>query len=257
MHRGRLAGLLLWGIFLLGGCAHHPADDPADPLENVNRAMWSFDEKADKYVLRPVAVGYVKVTPTWMRRCVANFLSNVTYTTTIVNDLAQLKMVHFGSDIGRFVFNSIWGIGGLFDPATVVGLEKHDEDFGQTLGYWGVGEGWFLMLPFFGPSDNRDLVGKGVDIFTVPTHYLPGRYDLPNYLVSYVVSPVSQRAGTLSEDSLLNQQFDTYLFVRTAYLQRRQALIYDGNPPAESYDVDSGDDSSPAKTPAASTPQKK
>jgi phospholipid-binding lipoprotein MlaA len=247
----------LLAVLLLSGCAHRPADDPADPLENVNRAMWSFDEKADKYVLRPVAVGYVKVTPNWMRRCVANFLSNVTYTTTIVNDLFQLKMVHFASDIGRFVFNSAWGVGGLFDPATNIGLVKHDEDFGQTLGYWGMGEGWFLMLPFFGPSDNRDLLGKGVDIFTTPTHYLPGRYDLPNYMVSYVVAPVSQRAGTLSEDSLLNQQFDTYLFVRTAYLQRRQALIYDGNPPPESYDVDTSDDSPPTKAPAASSPKKK
>ena len=156
--------------------------------------------------------------------------------------------------------NSIWGIGGLVDVGTRVGLVKHDEDFGQTLGYWGMGEGWYLMIPFLGPSDNRDLLGRGVDMFSNPTYYLPGRYDLPHYLATYVLDSVNRRANALPSDSLLESQFDTYLFVRTAYLQHRQALVYDGNPPPDDLGLsDYGDDSStPAPAPGnpAQTPPK-
>ncbi len=238
---------------LLASCAHHPADDPADPLEPVNRAMWTFNSKADQYVLKPAAKSYVAVTPGWAREGITNFFSNLVYPTTIVNDFFQAKFSQGASDTGRFVVNSLWGIGGLIDVGNRVGLPKHDEDFGQTLGYWGVGEGWYLMVPFIGPSDNRDIVGKGVDIFTAPAHYIPGRYDLPHYLVDYVLNSVNIRANALPSDSLLESQFDTYLFIRTAYLQHRQALVYDGNPPPEDLGLsDYGDDSStaaPAPTP--------
>jgi phospholipid-binding lipoprotein MlaA len=114
-----------------------------------------------------------------------------------------------------------------------------------------VGEGWFLMLPFLGPTDNRDLLGKGVDVFTNPVHYVPGRYDLPQYLTTFVLYNVNLRANLLSTDSLLESQFDQYLFIRTAYLQHRQALVYDGNPPPEDLGLsDFGDDSSGSGTPA-------
>jgi phospholipid-binding lipoprotein MlaA len=239
---------------LLASCAHHPADDPSDPLEPVNRAMWSFNSKADQYVLKPAAKGYVAVTPGWAREGLTNFFSNLIYPTTIVNDFFQAKFTQGAADTGRFVVNSIWGVGGLIDVGNRVGLPKHDEDFGQTLGYWGVGEGWYLMIPFLGPSDNRDLLGKGVDIFTNPTHYLPGRYDLPNYLTGYVLDNVNKRANALPSDSLLDSQFDTYLFIRTAYLQHRQALVYDGNPPPEDLGLsDNGDDGSTA-APAPAAP---
>jgi len=245
MHR--CCSIFAAAAVLLAGCAHRPADDPADPLEHVNRAVWKFDSKADDYVLKPVAKTYVAATPGWVREGLTNFFSNLKYPTTIVNDFLQAKFVQGVSDIGRFAVNSSYGIGGLVDVGTRVGLPKHTEDFGQTLGHWGLGEGWFLMLPLLGPSDNRDLVGSGVDIFTSPTYYLPGRYDLPNYLTNYVLYNVNVRANLLPTDSLMESQFDTYLFVRTAYLEHRQALVYDGNPPPEDLGLDSpGDDSAPA-----------
>ena len=222
---------------LLGACAHTPADDPADPLESVNRKMFAFNRTADRYVLRPVARSYVKVVPDVARKGVGNFFSNLLYPTTIVNDLLQVKFVQFFADIGRLLLNSSVGLGGLIDVATDAGLPRHEEDFGQTLGYWGLGPGWYLMIPLLGPSDNRDLIGRGADVFTSPLHYVDNNY------VSYGllgVNLIDTRAGLLSADKFIDEQFDPYIAIRTAYLMRRQSLVYDGNPPAESYDL--GDD---------------
>ncbi len=242
---------LILAALALSACAHRPADDPADPLESANRAVYKFNSTADHYILRPAAKGYVAVVPEWAREGITNFFNNLFYPTTIVNDFLQGKLKQGTADTGRFVVNSIWGVGGLVDVGNRVGLERHDEDFGQTLGTWGVGEGWFLMIPFLGPSDNRDLIGKGVDTFTNPVHYLPGRYDLPQYLTTFVLFNVDRRANLLSTDSLLEAQFDQYLFVRTAYLQHRQALVYDGNPPPEDLGLSSfDDDASQAAQPA-------
>ncbi|MDR3419600.1 MAG: VacJ family lipoprotein [Nevskia sp.] len=238
----------------LAACAHHPADEPADPLEPVNRAVWSFNHTADQYVLKPVAQGYVDVTPDWAREGISNFFGNLTYPTTIVNDFLQAKFKQGVADTGRFVVNSTYGVGGLIDVGERVGLHRHDEDFGQTLGYWGVGEGWFLMLPLLGPSDNRDLIGRGFDSFTTPTRYLPGRYDLPNYAVTLGLYTINLRANLLPSDSLMESQFDTYLFIRTAYLQHRQALVYDGNPPPEDLGLSDIDDSDSAKPKAGDKP---
>jgi len=250
-------GLLL-AATALGGCAHHPPDEPSDPLEPMNRVIFKVNDKADQYVLHPVAKGYVAITPALVRRGISNFFSNLGEPRTIVNDLLQAKFLHGASDLGRFLLNSTAGLAGFIDVATPAGLEKHDEDFGQTLGYWGVGEGWFLMLPFLGPSDNRDLVGSGADIFTSPTYYLPGRYDLPNYLISYGLYFINLRANLLPSDSLMESQFDTYLFIRTAYLEHRQALVYDGNPPPEDLGDSADDSSAPAAAaPEAATPTKK
>lgn len=231
----------LFALLATAGCAHHPADDPADPLEPVNRAVYKFNDTADRYVLRPVAQGYVKVTPGVVREGVTNFFDNLAYPKTIVNDFLQAKFKRGVSDLARFLVNSVYGVGGLIDVGSRVGLAKHDEDFGQTLGRWGVGEGWFLMLPLLGPSDGRDAIGMGVDLYTVPTRYFPGRYDVYNYSAT-ALNLVNLRANLLPADSLLREQFDPYLFVRTAYLQRRQSLVYDGNPPPEDYGLDQGDD---------------
>jgi phospholipid-binding lipoprotein MlaA len=226
-------GLLTLGIGLLCGCAHHPADDPADPLEPVNRAVFTFNIKADKYVLKPVALGYIDVVPAKVRAHVTNFFENLVYPKTIVNDALQAKFERSAADTGRFLLNSTAGIGGIFDVATPAGLEKHDEDFGQTLGVWGLGEGWYLMLPLIGPSDNRDFVGYLAGIPMTPTHYLPSDYDWLDLSLT-VANIVNVRAALIPGfDDLLQSQFDQYLFVRTAYLQKRQAEIYDGNPPPE------------------------
>jgi len=234
---------------LLAGCAHRPADDPADPLEPVNRAVFSFNEKADKYALKAVAQAYVYVVPEPARSGVTNFFDNLDEPRNIVNALLQLKFKQSAINTGRLLLNTTAGLGGLFDVASEVGLKPHEEGFGQTLGYWGVGEGWYLMLPILGPSDNRDLVGFIGDIPTKPSFYLPGRFDVYNYSAT-ALNAVNERANFLTSDRLLSQQFDKYLFIRTAFLQQRQSLIYDGNPPLEDYEIPSDD-------PAPAAPAKK
>ena len=245
----RVAGLA--AALLAGGCAHLPADDPADPLEPVNRGIYTFNEKADQYVLRPVARGYEKALPVFVRDRVRNFFDNLFYPTVIANDLLQLKGQLLAQDFARFVLNSTFGVAGLFDIATPGGLPKNSEDFGQTLGRWGVGEGWYLMLPLLGPSDNRDLVGRIGDGFTSPLYYsdaLEWTYGLS------ALDVVSDRADLLKADKMLEQQLDRYVFVRTIYLQLRQNKVYDGNPPKEDYGFeedfeDNGDAPAPEDAP--------
>jgi len=230
----RVPGLLLAAV-ALGGCAHTPPDDPSDPMEGWNRGVYKFNTVADKYVLRPVAKGYDKVTPAPVQTGIGNFFANLFYPTVIVNDLLQLKLRQFGADTLRFVVNTTAGIGGLFDPATHVGLPAHDEDFGQTLGYWGVGPGWYLMLPLLGPSDNRDLVGAVGDWHTNPLTHVDDE-DEEWAWGAGVLQAVHQRANLLGFDSVLEQQLDPYVFVRSLYLQNRLYKVYDGNPPKEDFD---------------------
>jgi len=233
----RLAGIsLLIATLAVAGCAHRPADDPADPLEPVNRAVFKFNETADKYALRPVAKVYADITPAPARQGITNFFDNLQEPRNIVNAILQAKFVQAGKNLGRLLLNSTAGLAGFVDVATEVGLEKHEEGLGQTLGYWGVGEGWYLMLPLLGPSTNRDLVGFAGDSFVNPSFYLPGRYDV--YSISAnAVNLVNTRANFLAADGILQQQFDRYLFVRTAYLQQRWNLIHDGNPPLEGFEL--------------------
>jgi phospholipid-binding lipoprotein MlaA len=232
---------------LLGACAHTPADDPADPLETVNRGIYVFNEKADHYGLRPVAKGYDTVMPDVARQGVRNFLSNLFYPTVVVNDLLQAKGTQGAQDLCRFVINTTVGLGGLFDVATRGGLTANDEDFGQTLGYWGVGPGWYLMIPFLGPSDNRDFVGRVVDYGSNPLVYV--NEPVASYGIS-ALNAVDTRAGLLSADKFMAQQMDRYVFVRSIYLQNRNAKVYDGNPPKEDYGVEEDNSPAPAAQPA-------
>jgi phospholipid-binding lipoprotein MlaA len=223
----------------LAGCAHTPPDDPSDPMEGWNRGVYTFNKGADKYVLRPVAKGYDKVTPAPVKTGVGNFFSNLFYPTVIVNDLLQLKLKQFGSDTLRFVFNTLVGIGGIFDVSTRAGLVAHDEDFGQTLGYWGVGPGWYVMLPFLGPSDNRDLVGKVGDWYTSPWTYADDAGVEEHWSwTAGALQAVHERSNLLGADSMLEQQLDEYAFVRSLYLQNRLSKVYDGNPPKEDFDFE-------------------
>lgn len=230
---------------LLSGCAHSPAEDPPDPLEPVNRAVFAFNEQADKFVLRPVAKSYDWVMPGFARTGVRNFFSNATYPTVIVNDLLQLKGQMLAQDFCRFVLNSTFGVLGLIDVATPGGLPENNEDFGQTLGHWGVGPGWYLMLPLLGPSDNRDLVGRVTDSFTSPLFY--AEPDEQVYAAG-VLDAVDRRAALLKADRFLEQQLDRYVFVRTIYLQTRQNKVYDGAPPKEDlgFDEEDFEDAPPA-----------
>lgn len=227
-----LHAVALASCVALTGCAHSPVNDPSDPFEGFNRGVFAFNTGVDDYFARPVAKGYVKVMPDVAQTGVSNFFSNLTYPTVIVNDLLQGKVVQHFSDVARFLFNTVVGIGGLVDASTMLGLEKHDEDFGQTLGYWGVGNGAFLMLPLLGPSTNRDLVGRIGSAATNPLTYVDFEISAP----LTAVSTVDTRAQLLDADSVLEQQLDRYIFVRNAYLQRRENLVYDGNPPKEHLD---------------------
>lgn len=229
MLKGGLQAFALACLVSVAGCAHSPISDPDDPMEGFNRGVYAFNTTVDDYVLRPVTKGYTFITPEFAQTGVSNFFDNLLYPTVIVNDALQGKVVQHFSDVARFIFNSIVGIGGLVDAASMIGLEKHKEDFGQTLGYWGVGNGAYLVLPFFGPSTNRDLVGRLGDLATSIPTYLPWEASLP----LTAVGVVDYRAQLLSADDLIKQQLDPYIFVRNAYLQRRQNLVYDGNPPRE------------------------
>jgi phospholipid-binding lipoprotein MlaA len=214
----------------LDGCATLPSGkpDPSDRFERFNRSVYSFNRAIDHAVLRPVARTYVKITPGPVRRSISNFLTNLDYPVTIVNDILQGK-IHDGlSDVGRFGVNTVVGIGGLFDPASHWGLEKHDEDFGLTLAKWGVRSGPYLMLPILGPSTVRDAPGRLVDRFASPTAYVNNIGVQVGY---FVIKGVNTRAGLLDTDPVIDSAYDPYAFVRNTWLQRREYQVHGGNAP--------------------------
>lgn len=234
--------ILLLALASLVGCATIPGDgqpDPRDRFERFNRAVYRFNDGLDRAVARPVARGYVKVTPKPVRTGVTNFLANLSSPVTIVNQLLQGKLKGFGTDTARLVVNTTLGIGGLFDPATQMGLEAGDEDFGQTLGRWGLPPGPFLMLPVLGPSSVRDGFGRLADQFAEPRSYIDDR---PTRLGLTALDLVDTRARLLDTDAVLRRSFDPYAFMRNAYLDRRQFQVYDGNPPEPEFEDFEEDD---------------
>jgi phospholipid-binding lipoprotein MlaA len=239
----------LAAALLLGGCATLPPGskpDPRDRFERANRSVYAFNKAIDHAILRPVARGYVKVTPQPVRRGISNFLANIDYPITIINDALQGKVHDSLSDVARFGINTVVGVGGLFDPATHWGFEKHDEDFGQTLGKWGVHPGPYLMLPIFGPSTIRDAPAKVVDHFTSPKTYL---LNTNEDLAVSVVGVVDKRAGLLDTDHLIDNAYDPYAFLRNAWLQRREYQVRDGKVPPDEELKDDSDQSTPGKEP--------
>jgi phospholipid-binding lipoprotein MlaA len=226
--RAALVSISLASVVCFTGCA--TAKNPRDPLEPLNRKVYGFNEAVDKAVTKPLAKGYRAVVPIPLRGGITNIFGNFSDVTTAINDLFQLKMPRAASDFGRVAINSTLGILGLFDVASRIGLEKHDEDFGQTLGYWGMGPGPYLVLPFLGPSDARDAVGLVGDYFTDPEFYLVTH--TPETYIVFGTRVINLRANLLSVEELFNQAaLDRYSFLRDAYLQRRRNQIYDGNPP--------------------------
>jgi phospholipid-binding lipoprotein MlaA len=216
------------------GCrGPHPTDSmqpPAehDPLENVNRKIFWFNDKVDTYVLVPVATGWDKVLPDRVQHSVSNFFQNLRFPIVAVNDLLQGKPVATAKDVGRFGVNTTVGVLGFFDPASGWGLEKHVEDFGQTLGKWGLPPGPYLVLPLFGPSNFRDATGLGVDYALSVTPFFVDEV----YLVgAQAIDTVNERSLVLEQvRNIKESAFDYYVFVRNAYAQRRKALIADQTP---------------------------
>jgi phospholipid-binding lipoprotein MlaA len=224
----------------LVGCA---STANKDPLEGINRGVYKFNDVADRAVIKPVATAYKTVTPSPIRKGVSNFFSNIGTLTTVINDLLQFKFAHAFTDAGRFVINSTFGIAGLIDVASMDNIEKRNEDFGQTLGHWGVDTGAYLVLPFVGPSTVRDTAGLVVDTVTSDpityTHNI-GEIRLHNQLRTAQL--IDKRTQLLDATDIVdNASIDPYAFLRDAYLQRRASLVQDGLVPQELIKQDDGD----------------
>lgn len=246
---GRSA-LLLMLVLLSSGCASVTTPPPEhDPFERYNRAMYRFNDRLDRAILKPVAQGYEKVVPQPIDDGVTNFFSNLDDVVVTLNDLLQGKFRQAGSDLSRLVWNTTVGIGGLFDVASSLGLPKHNEDFGQTLGAWGVEPGPYIVLPFLGPSTFRDTVALPADWYSDPLYYYY-ETDKNGYWQLKTLDVIDKRAGLLRASRILEQAaLDDYVFLREAYLQRRQNLVYDGNPPLPDFDL--FDEELQEETPAA------
>ena len=222
----RLAASLLASA-LVAGCATTGGN--ADPWEGMNRKTFAFNEKLDAAVLKPVATTYEKVVPGFAREGVNNFFDNLEDVGTSLNNVLQGKPGQGASDAARFLVNTTLGVFGLWDVATPMGLEKHYEDFGQTLGVWGVQSGPYLVLPLLGPSTARDAPAKIVD----PSWYYSTYVDPEGlYWGLWGLDKVRTRANLLKAETLVNDAaLDKYNFIRDAWLQRRRSQVYDGNPP--------------------------
>jgi len=222
--------LALLACLLMSGCA--TTRDNPDPWEGLNRATYAFNDALDVAVLKPIAKGYQFVTPAFMQEGVNNFFDNLEDVATSLNNFLQGKPKEGFSDAGRFLANSIFGVFGLWDVATPLGLEKHYEDFGQTLGVWGVPAGPYFVIPLLGPSSARDAPARAVD----PLWYYMFQSIEPErlYWGLWGFEKVRTRANLLKAESILDQAaLDKYTFIRDAWLQRRQNQVYDGNPPRE------------------------
>jgi phospholipid-binding lipoprotein MlaA len=227
MRRILIAIIAAAALSALAGCASAP--NKRDPLEPFNRAMFSFNEGLDDALFRPVVKVYTNVVPDVLRTGVANFFSNLGDLWTGVNNLLQGKPDQAVSDVGRVLINSTIGMLGLFDFASDMGLQRHNEDFGQTLGRWGVGGGAYVVLPIFGPRTVRDSFGMALDLYVYPVGFV--RY-VPTRNTLWGVGFLDTRANLQEASNLLDEAaIDRYTFVRESYLQRRRNQIYDGDPP--------------------------
>ena len=217
-------------VFLLVAFTNDAYSSEDDPLEPINRAVFGFNEVVDDVILEPVAKGYKYVTPDPVEDSVSNFFNNLGEINTIVNSTLQLKFDKTISSSGRFIINSTVGVFGLFDVATTMGIEKHKEDFGQTLGYYGVPSGPYLVLPFFGPSSFRDAPGFYIDV-QIEKEISPVHTELHHEerQVIQATNVIDTRANLLQATKILDTAAkDKYIFLRESYLQKRAKMITDG-----------------------------
>jgi phospholipid-binding lipoprotein MlaA len=229
-HGGRLTAVF-FAAAVASSAAVPVRAQVSDPLEGVNRAIFQFNDAVDRAVVRPVAEGYVKIVPSLVRRGVTNVFGNISDAFSAVNNLLQGKREPLGNDLGRVLVNSTFGLGGIFDIAAEAGVEKYGEDFGQTLGYWGLGPGPYLVLPIFGPSDVRDAVGLGIQGYFDPVRFVEPESAMWGLTA---LRAIDTRAGLLgAEDLVSGAALDKYTFLRSAYLQRRKNQVYDGKPPKD------------------------
>ncbi|MGC3980593.1 MAG: VacJ family lipoprotein [Steroidobacteraceae bacterium] len=231
----------LLAVALLSGCASTPGRTTSnDPWQGMNRGIYKLNDVADRAAVKPLAKGYRKITPSWMRTGISNFFTNIGTPWVMVNELLQGKPGAMAQDTCRLVLNTIVGLGGFIDVASKLEMEVHDEDFGQTLAVWGVPSGPYLVLPAFGPSTLRDGFGRIPDWFGRPLRYADIPWETSTGLTTLDV--VQTREGLLSVEDTLNQAYDPYGVMRDAWLQRREYLIYDGNPPEPALEEDMPED---------------
>jgi len=216
-------------LLALAGCATGPKADPRDPLEPLNRGVYQFNDAVDRALLKPVATAYRDVIPSPVRSGVANFFNNAQDGWSVLNNALQLKGEETGNSLMRFLVNTLLGLGGVLDIASEMQIARSTEDFGQTMGFWGVGAGPYLMLPLLGPSTVRDTVALPVDgQGNLATSF--GDVPVRNSLIT--LNLVNQRSRLLAASAMLDQvALDPYTFTRDAFLQRRQNDVYDGYPP--------------------------
>lgn len=230
--------LIVATVGIATGCASIAAEDREDydPFESYNRAVYDFNQDFDRSIAKPVAQTYQDVMPDWADKGITNFFSNLDDVIVLINDLLQFKFEQAASDTARIVFNSTAGLLGFIDVASHMDLPKHKEDFGQTLGYWGVPSGPYFVLPFLGPSTIRDTAGLGVD-----TVYLDPVVNNVEHLndrsALFLTEFIDTRADYLGATRLLESAaLDPYVYTREAYLQRRQYHVYDGDPPMDDFE---------------------
>jgi len=262
IRRGARHALAVIAAATLSACVTLPPNSPRspqDPWESWNRGVYKFNDAIDRGIAKPVARAYVRTVPKPIRTGISNFFSNLNTTTVMINDALQGKFMAAANDLGRFLLNTTVGIGGLLDPATSAGLIRNDEDFGQTLGHWGVHAGPFLELPLLGPSDLRDAPATVVDAYTNPRQYI-NNTDVKYGLLLPLL--IDRRAALLPLDATLKNVYDPYVFIRDAYLAHRAFLVSDGKiteEPLIDPEPDSPDTSSPPnpKAPPAVAPAPK
>ncbi|MDD1643518.1 MAG: VacJ family lipoprotein [Methylococcaceae bacterium] len=235
----------------LAGCATSTVKETAqsDPWRGWNKGTQSFNDGFDKNLLKPVAKGYLHVTTNAIDDGVTNFFSNINDIGVTINDILQFKLLQGGMDFSRFIINTTAGVAGIFDWASKIDLPKHDEDFGQTLGFWGIPSGPYLVLPLFGPSSPRDAIGLLGDAFMDPITYVSIFGGFAGTAASAGTSALDvtdHRAGVMASEKVLDEATDgnRYDFIKNTYLQHREYLIYDGNPPDEEDPLDSDESGS-------------
>ncbi|MFI3155939.1 MAG: VacJ family lipoprotein [Methylococcaceae bacterium] len=239
MHRKKLMTQLGYIVLLgtLGGCAT-VAKDPQDPFEEWNRGVQSFNDHLDNYLMKPIANGYQWITPAFVDRGVTNFFSNINDIGVTINDLLQFKLSQTGQDGARFLVNTTVGIAGFIDVAEKIDLPKHNEDFDQTMGVWGMPSGPYLVLPFFGPSSPRGVGGMIGDAAMNPISYLDSGVISGGL---FGLNATDLRADNLTNEKIATEAaIDRYGFFKSAYLQQREYLVHDGNMPEGSdlWDID-------------------
>ena len=229
--------MVIFTLILLSGCSYQNEliNDPIDPLENRNRSIYAFNENLDEAILEPAADGYDYITPKFLQKGFNNFFDNINYPVTIINQLLQGNIEESLQDTLRFTINTTIGIFGLFDPASSMGLTEHDEDFGQTLAVWGVKEGPYLMLPFFGPKTLRSLTGDLTDVLFNPLLNID---DTNLKIKTNLINILQDRSDLSTLEEELDNSFDPYQYIKDSYLQNREYKINNGNITEDNEEVD-------------------